>query len=53
MVFKEFFVFFGVFIGRNWVDGGYAPPNPAPLAAAGVRGGELIGAIERVGTVGF
>jgi putative transposase len=22
----------------NRVDGGYAPPNPAPLAAAGVRG---------------
>ena len=22
----------------NQVDGGYAPPNPAPLAAAGVRG---------------
>jgi transposase InsO family protein len=24
----------------NRVDGGYAPPNPAPLAAAGVRGEE-------------
>lgn len=24
----------------NRIDGGYAPPNPAPLAAAGVRGGE-------------
>jgi len=23
---------------RNQTDGGYAPPNPAPLAAAGVRG---------------
>jgi len=22
----------------NQFDGGYAPPNPAPLAAAGVRG---------------
>jgi hypothetical protein len=22
----------------NRFDGGYAPPNPAPLAAAGVRG---------------
>jgi hypothetical protein len=25
----------------NWFDGGYAPPNPAPLAAAGVRGEHL------------
>jgi hypothetical protein len=22
----------------DWFDGGCAPPNPAPLAAAGVRG---------------
>ena len=26
----------------NRFDGGYAPPNPAPLAAAGVRGGRPI-----------
>ena len=24
--------------GTDWFDGGDAPPNPAPLAAAGVRG---------------
>jgi hypothetical protein len=26
-------------IGVSELDGGYAPPNPAPLAAAGVQGG--------------
>ena len=25
-------------VERNRFDGGFAPPNPAPLAAAGVRG---------------
>jgi ribose/xylose/arabinose/galactoside ABC-type transport system permease subunit len=33
------FRFFGDFRGIfYWSDGGCAPPNPAPLAAAGVRG---------------
>ena len=27
----------------NQLDGGYAPPTPAPLAAAGVRGEPLRG----------
>lgn len=26
------------YMRKNQSDGGYAPPNPAPLAAAGVRG---------------
>jgi hypothetical protein len=41
--FKRAFRYFGwaEFVRTNWFDGGYAPPNPAPLAAAGVRGEHL------------
>ena len=28
-------------VRTDWFDGGCAPPNPAPLAAAGVRGEHL------------
>ena len=34
----QFAIIFGEHFTANRLDGGYAPPNPAPLAAAGVRG---------------
>jgi putative transposase len=34
----QFAILFGERFTANRPDGGYAPPNPAPLAAAGVRG---------------
>jgi putative transposase len=40
----QFAILFGDRFTANRPDGGYAPPNPAPLAAAGVRGEQGSGA---------
>jgi putative transposase len=40
----QFAILFGERFTANRPDGGYAPPNPAPLAAAGVRGEQGSGA---------